>query len=150
MKMCTKSRYGLRLLMDMARHYEHGPVQLGEIAKRQDISVKYLEQIIIPLKKANYITSLRGRKGGHVLNKPPGEISVGEIVAVLERSTTLVDCSHHTDLCDSSATCPVRQLWQEAIQAMFDRLHAVSLADLVHMLEVLENQEVNRRQAVDD
>ena len=77
--MCTKSRYGLRLLMDMARHYDHGPVQLGEIAKRQDISVKYLEQIIIPLKKAHYITSLRGRKGGHVLNKPPGEISVGNL-----------------------------------------------------------------------
>jgi len=140
MKMCTKSRYGLRLMMDMARHYRQGPVQLGEIAKRQDISVKYLEQIIIPLKKAHYITSLRGRKGGHILNKPPEEISVGEIVALLEKTTTLLDCSNHTDLCDSSPTCPVRLLWQEAIQAMFDRLHAVTLADLVRMLDVLENR----------
>jgi Rrf2 family protein len=126
--------------MDMARHHHEGPLQLGEIAKRQDISVKYLEQIIIPLKKAQYITSLRGRKGGHMLNKPPTEISVGEIVAVLEKTTTLVDCSNHTDLCESSSTCPVRQLWQEAIQAMFDKLHAVSLADLVRMLDVLENR----------
>lgn len=143
MKMCTKSRYGLRLLMDMARHYDQGPMQLGEIAKRQDISVKYLEQIIIPLKKAHYITSLRGRKGGHLLNKPPGEISVGEIVAVLEKSTTLVDCSNHTDSCDSSSMCPVRRLWQEALQAMFEKLHSVSLADLVQMLEVLENQHLD-------
>ncbi len=143
MKMCTKSRYGLRLLMDMARHYNHGPVQLGEIARRQEISVKYLEQIIIPLKKANYITSLRGRKGGHILNKPPGEISVGEIVALLEKSLELAEGPDHTDAGDSFPSCPVHRLWQEAIQAMFDKLHAVSLADLVQMLEILENQHRN-------
>jgi Rrf2 family protein len=126
--------------MDMAQHYHQGPVQLGEIAKRQEISVKYLEQIIIPLKKANYITSHRGRKGGHILNKPPREISVGEIVALLEKGTALVEGSDHTDLGDISSSCPVNRLWQEAMQAMFDKLHAVSLADLVQMLEILENQ----------
>ena len=81
MKLSTRSRYGTRLMLDMAQHYREGPIHLGDIAKRQDVSVKYLEQIIIPLKKAHYIESVRGSKGGHILTKPPEEITVGEIVA---------------------------------------------------------------------
>ena len=72
MKLSTKSRYGTRLMLDMAQHYQEGRIHLATIAKRQGISVKYLEQIIIPLKKANYIQSVRGPKGGHILAKPPG------------------------------------------------------------------------------
>ena len=71
MKLSTRSRYGTRLMLDMAQHYNEGPIHLGDIAKRQDVSVKYLEQIIIPLKKAHYIESVRGAKGGHILTKPP-------------------------------------------------------------------------------
>ena len=63
MKLSTRSRYGTRLMLDMAQHYREGPIQLGDIAKRQDVSVKYLEQIIIPLKKAHYIESVRGQQG---------------------------------------------------------------------------------------
>ena len=72
MKLSAKSRYGTRLMLDMAQHYQDGPIHLANVAKRQGISVKYLEQIIIPLKKANYIQSVRGPKGGHILAKPPG------------------------------------------------------------------------------
>ena len=72
MKLSTKSRYGTRLMLDMAQHYQDGPIHLANVAKRQGISVKYLEQIIIPLKKANYIQSVRGPKGGHILARPPG------------------------------------------------------------------------------
>ena len=71
MKLSTRSRYGTRLMLDMAQHYNEGPIQLGDIAKRQDVSVKYLEQIIISLKKARYIESVRGPKGGHILTRPP-------------------------------------------------------------------------------
>ena len=63
MKLSTRSRYGTRLMLDMAQHYREGPIQLGDIAKRQEVSVKYLEQIIIPLKKARYIESVRGTQG---------------------------------------------------------------------------------------
>ncbi len=79
-------------MLELAQHYREGPVHLGDIAKRQDVSVKYLEQIIIPLKRAHYIESVRGPKGGHILTKPPEEITVGEIVALLEEGTSLVEC----------------------------------------------------------
>ncbi len=131
MKLSTRSRYGTRLMLDMAQHYREGPLQLGDIAKRQGVSVKYLEQIIIPLKKAHYIESVRGSKGGHMLTKPPEEITVGEIVALLENSTSLLECVENSTVCDRSDICPTRLLWKEASEAMFDRLEAVTLADLV-------------------
>ena len=84
MKLSAKSRYGTRLMLDMAQHYPDGPVHLADVPKRQGISVKYLEQIIISLKKPNYIQSVRGPKGGHALARPPEAITVGEIVALLE------------------------------------------------------------------
>ena len=132
MKLSTRSRYGTRLMLDMAEHYNDGPIHLMEIAQRQGISVKYLEQIIIPLKKAQYIKSLRGPKGGHVLAKPPEEITVGEIVAVLEESDSLVECSQNAEVCERSSHCPTRKVWQEAAAAMFAKLESVTLADLVN------------------
>jgi Rrf2 family transcriptional regulator, iron-sulfur cluster assembly transcription factor len=131
MKLSTKSRYGTRLMMDMAQHYQDGPIHLANVAKRQGISVKYLEQIIIPLKKANYVQSVRGPKGGHVLARPPEEITVGEIVALLEDGASLALCSDNPMVCERSSNCPTRYLWQEAAQAMFDKLRSITLADLL-------------------
>jgi Rrf2 family protein len=131
MKLSTKSRYGTRLMLDMAQHYQDGPIHLANVAKRQGISVKYLEQIIIPLKKANYIRSVRGPKGGHTLARPPEEITVGEIVALLEDSARLAACSNNPMVCERSPTCPTRYIWQEAAQVMFDKLQSITLADLL-------------------
>lgn len=136
MKLSTRSRYGTRLMLDMAERYNDGPIHLLKIAQRQGISVKYLEQIIIPLKKAEYIKSVRGPKGGHFLAKPPEEITVGEIVAVLEEGVSLVECSHNEDFCQRSPFCPTRHIWQEAAQAMFARLAAITLADLLAKTKV--------------
>lgn len=132
MKLTTRSRYGTRLLVDMAEHYQDGPIHLVNIAKRQGISVKYLEQIIIPLKKARYVKSVRGPKGGHMLAKPPEEITVGEIVALLEEGANLVDCSDNENVCERSKTCPTREIWRDAAEAMFDKLKSVTLADLLN------------------
>ena len=143
MKLSTRSRYGTRLMLDMAQHYREGPLQLGDIAKRQEVSVKYLEQIIIPLKKAHYIESLRGRKGGHILTKPPEEITVGEIVALLEESSGLVKCAKDTTVCERADICPTRLLWKEAYEAMFDRLEATTLADLVERAKDMESKRLN-------
>jgi Rrf2 family transcriptional regulator, iron-sulfur cluster assembly transcription factor len=131
MKISTKSRYGVRLLLDMASHYQQGPVHLAEIAARQGISVKYLEQIIIPLKKTGYIKSLRGPKGGHLLARPPEDITIGEIVALLEEGTGLADCSQRPESCNRSGICLTRDVWLEAAKAMFDKLNAITLADLL-------------------
>lgn len=143
MKLSTRSRYGTRLMLDMAQHYREGPLQLGDIAKRQEVSVKYLEQIIIPLKKAHYIESVRGRKGGHILTKPPEEITVGEIVALLEESSGLVKCAKDTTVCERADICPTRLLWKEAYEAMFDRLEAITLADLVERAKDMESKRFN-------
>lgn len=131
MKLSTRSRYGTRLLLDMAQHYDQGPLHLAQVAQRQGISVKYLEQIIIPLKKAGYVASGRGPKGGHLLAKPPEAISVGEIVSLLEDGASLVECSDHPGVCGRANRGITWHLWKEASQAMFDRLQAISFADLV-------------------
>jgi Rrf2 family iron-sulfur cluster assembly transcriptional regulator len=131
MKLSTRSRYGTRLMLDMAQHYDDGPIHLANVARRQGISVKYLEQIIIPLKKAQYIQSVRGPKGGYILARAPEEVTVGEIVALLEEGTSFVECSDKDESCRRSSTCLTRRLWKEAAQAMFDKLHAITLADVI-------------------
>jgi Rrf2 family iron-sulfur cluster assembly transcriptional regulator len=141
MKLSTRSRYGTRLLLDMAQHYDEGPTQLGDIARRQGVSVKYLEQIIIPLKKAHYIKSVRGPKGGHILTRAPEEITVAEIVAVLEDGTSLVECIADTTVCDRANNCPTRLIWKEASEAMFSKLQEITLADLVKQAHSLEDTE---------
>jgi Rrf2 family protein len=119
------------MILDLAQHHGQGAIQLGEIAKRQNISLKYLEQIIRPLKKANYVKSFRGAKGGHMLNKPPDEISVGEIVALLEGGDTLVQCDKDPATCERKDSCLTRYLWQEAAKAMYARLSTITFADLI-------------------
>jgi Rrf2 family protein len=131
MKLSTKSRYGTRMMMELAQRFNGNPIQMGEIAQKQGISVKYLEQIIIPLKKAGFITSVRGPKGGHLLAKPPDEITVGEIIKVLEGEIDLAACVHDPDICNKSDTCPTRDIWGLATTAMKNELDSITLADIL-------------------
>ena len=142
MKLSTRSRYGTRMLLDMAQHYNQGPVHLGDIAKRQNIP-RSPEQIIIPLKKAHYVESVRGPKGGHLLAKPPEQITVGEIVALLEEGSSLGECIEHAEICERSQNRRTRMIWQEAAQAMFDRLKAITLTDLIDRACASKTQELN-------
>ncbi len=121
------------MILDLAKHYGQGAIQLGEIAKRQKISLKYLEQIIRPLKKAGFVKSFRGAKGGHMLNKPPGEVTVGEVVALLEGGKTFVNCDNEPEVCKRVDTCVTRHIWMEAATAMYERLAAITFADLLSM-----------------
>ena len=131
MKLSTRSRYGTRMMLDLAQHYNEGPVQIGQIAQRQDISVKYLEQLIIPLKKANLIQSVRGPKGGHLLAKSPKEISIGQVVEVLEGGIDLSICVGDADACGKSEECLIRATWEEATKAMCYKLNSVSLLKVI-------------------
>ena len=131
MKLSTRSRYGTRILVDLAHHYKQGPVQIGEISKRQDISVKYLEQLIRPLKRANLVTSVRGPKGGHQLAKKPKDVTLGEIVRLFEGQAELVECISDPEKCVMSDDCRVRLAWQEATNALYKRLDATTIADLL-------------------
>ena len=131
MRLSTRSRYGTRMMVDLAQHYDQGPVNIRDIAKRQNISAKYLQQLIIPLKKAGYIASVRGPKGGHLLSRPPETITAGDIVRVLEHDISFVQCIENPQVCDRVEICPTRNLWKMAIQALFDKLNEVTLAELV-------------------
>ena len=140
MRLSTRSRYGTRMMIELARGYDNGPVQIGEIAARQGISVKYLEQLIIPLKKANYVKSVRGRNGGHMLAKPPEEITVGEIVELLEGGINLSECIENPEICDRSETCLTRGIWETATGAMSRELNAIKLSDMIKPKDHQPNQ----------
>lgn len=115
----------------MAQRYNEGPVQIGEIARRLEVSVKYLEQLIIPLKKANYVKSVRGAKGGHMLKKAPKEITVGEIVDVLEGGVNLTECVKNPNVCKKYKSCMARNVWEEATKAMYDKLNSITLSEII-------------------
>jgi Rrf2 family protein len=132
MKLSTRSRYGTRILVDLARHKDQGPVQIGEISKRQDISVKYLEQLIRPLKQANLVTSVRGPKGGHLLAENPENISLGQVVRLFEGQTDLVECVSFPDKCPMSDDCQVRLAWQDATEVLYEKLNATTISDLMN------------------
>ena len=132
MKLSTRSRYGIRLMLDLALHEDEGPIRLGAVAQRQEIGIKYLEQIIIPLKKAKYIKSVRGPRGGHMLARPPEQITVGEIVRLLEGGLKLTRCTQHPEECGRSSHCVTRTLWMEAAEAISDRFDAITLRELVN------------------
>ena len=131
MKLSTKTRYGTRLILDLARHYSQTPVSMGDISKRQDISVKYLEQIIRPLKKARLVVSTRGPKGGHSLAKDPNQITLGEIVRVLQSSDELAECVSEPEKCVRSSECCVRIAWQQATEALYQKLDSTTITDLL-------------------
>jgi Rrf2 family iron-sulfur cluster assembly transcriptional regulator len=131
MKLSTRSRYGTRLMADLAGHFNKGPVQLGEIARRQGISIKYLEQLIIPLKKAKWVKSVRGPKGGHMLAVSPASITVGEIVEVLENGISLTRCIENPKICDRYNACQIRDVWKSATQAMSHKLHSIKLSEII-------------------
>ena len=131
MKLSTRGRYGTRLMVDLARHYAQGPVPLGEIAKRQDLSAKYLEQLIILLKGAGLIRSARGRRGGYMLARKPERISVGEIVEALEGRLALVNCVIEPDLCYRSPECPTRDIWVNMTGMIKEQLYSMNLQQLL-------------------
>jgi Rrf2 family iron-sulfur cluster assembly transcriptional regulator len=135
MRLTTKSRYGTRLILDLAVNAQKGPVPLGDVSRRQNISLKYLEQLIRKLKLAGLVKSQRGPFGGHMLNKAPENITVGEIVRTLEETTAITDCSERDEklcgICNKAGDCLSRWVWIEASNAMFSRLDEITIGSLL-------------------
>ncbi len=131
MKLSTRSRYGARMMLDLAMHLNEGPVQIREIAKRQELSCKYLEQLVIPLKKARLVNSIRGPKGGHMLAKSPEDISIGQIIKALEGGFDLTDCVTNDNVCQRSSDCMIRNIWIDVTSMMYQKLDSVSLLELI-------------------
>jgi Rrf2 family protein len=131
MKLSTRGRYGVRLMLDLALHYGDGPIYLKDIAERQGISEKYLWQMVNPLKAAGLIVSTRGAHGGYVLGKEPESISLKELLEVLEGSLCLVDCVDDPSLCERASSCISRDIWGEASRGMQQALEQTTLASMV-------------------
>lgn len=131
MRLTTKGRYGMRLVLDIAQHEKYGPVSMAETALRQDISAKYLERLVGDLQRAGIVRSLRGREGGHLLAVPPEKITVGDIVRILEGEAAQLACSNNRLSCPRSVHCLTRSIWVAADQAMFEKLDSVTVRDIM-------------------
>lgn len=131
MRLSTRSRYGVRLMFELAANYGKEPVLLRTIAKNQDISEKYLSKIIIPLKSAGFVNSVRGAHGGYVLVKEPDKISVKDIVEILEGDLSSVDCIKNPSLCERVSICPTRDIWCKLDDEISKTLESISLDDIV-------------------
>ena len=131
MKLSTRVRYGIRALLDLALHADQGLVRLKDIARRQQISLQYLEHLVAPLIAAGLVSSTRGPRGGLALARLPGEIRLSQLIWLLEGSTAPVACVTNPESCDRSATCAVHDLWSEMKDAIDAVTESMTLADLV-------------------
>ncbi|MDD3430338.1 MAG: Rrf2 family transcriptional regulator [Oscillospiraceae bacterium] len=133
MKISTKGRYALRLMLDLAIHDTGVYVSLRDIATRQDISTKYLEQIITQLNRAGFVKSIRGAQGGYMLANAPETYTVGMILRVMEGSlapVTCLECSGSTE-CPRADTCVTMEIWVKIQEAVDNVVDNITLADLV-------------------
>jgi len=131
MRLSTRTRYGIRAVLELAQNYGQGPIQMKTIAQRQEISVKYLEQLMTILKTAGFVRSVRGARGGYLLAKHPNQIKLSETFAALEGPVTTVDCVQDATSCTRVKDCLTRQLWIEIQQAILDVLESKTLQDFV-------------------
>jgi len=119
-------------MLELASRYGEGPIELGEIAKKENISLKYLEQVIIPLRSAGLVKSVRGSKGGYSLAKSPSEICLNDLVEILEGSINLAECLRDPKACQKSSFCVTRDIWKEASEAIYQIFHGITLEEMVN------------------
>ncbi|HUV75743.1 MAG TPA: Rrf2 family transcriptional regulator [Dehalococcoidales bacterium] len=131
MKLSTRGRYGTMALLDLALHCGKEPVPLKDIARRQSISLPYLEHLIAPLIGAGIVGSTRGARGGVQLVRPPMEVKLSEVIPLLEGSIDPVECLNNPECCSRYDLCVTRDVWAEMKKAMDGVLESTTLQDLV-------------------
>lgn len=131
MRVSTKGRYALRLMMDLATNGNGNPIRIRDVAERQGISDKYLEQIISVLNKAGYVRSVRGPQGGYLLKQKPEDYTVGMILRLTEGSLALVSCVEDETDCERQNGCATYILWKQISDAINGVVDTVTLKDLV-------------------
>ena len=132
MKISTKGRYALRLMLDLAVYHTGEPISLKDVAKRQNISEKYMEQIISVLNKAGYVRGIRGAQGGYVLVRTPKEYTVGMILRLTEGDLTPVACVGENPMsCDRRTSCVTVRIWEKMYEAVSGVVDNITLQDLV-------------------
>lgn len=149
MNLSTKARYATRAMIELALHYGQGPVQLKEIARRQDISDKYLDQVMHPLRTSGYVYTQKGSQGGYTLARTPDKITIYDIVQNVEGSLAPVVCVDNPNVCKRINLCVTRDVWSKLKKAVITELKSMTLADLAAQQKKLyaslmkENEESN-------
>lgn len=131
MRLSTRSRYGVRMMFEFALKFNQGPVFLKEVARMQGISFKYLSKLVIPLKSAGLLQSVRGANGGYMLARHPSQITIHMIVEKLEGDVSLVECAENPNVCTRNANCVARIIWKRTDEAIMKVLDDITLQDMV-------------------
>lgn len=142
MKLSTRARYGVRLMIVLAMKYRKGPVFLKDIAKGENISEKYLSIIIISLRSAGFVNSMRGANGGYVLAKAPEQINMKDIVDVLEGDSGLVECVKNPSTCERVPICVSHDVWAMIDGKISEVLSAITLDTLIKMKQEKTEQAI--------
>lgn len=130
MKISTKGHYGIQALIELAHHYGEGPTQSSEIASRQSVPEAYLEQLLIVLRRAGFIRSVRGPQGGHALIRDPYDIKLSQAVIALEGDLSPIDCLDEGSACSKAGGCAQRCVWEAVRQAVEQVLDGVTIGEL--------------------
>jgi Rrf2 family iron-sulfur cluster assembly transcriptional regulator len=143
MKLTTKGRYAVTAMLDLALHFDKGAVTLADIARRQGISLSYLEQLFAKLRRSGLVDSVRGPGGGYNLAMPPSKITVAEIIVAINENIDATRCGGEKN-CHGDQTCLTHQLWEDLSAQIHEFLTGITLADLVskpHVQQVATRQE---------
>jgi Rrf2 family cysteine metabolism transcriptional repressor len=135
LKLSTKGRYGTRLMVNLARHQKEGheAIILKSVAEEEGISIRYLEQIIIPLKINKLVKSIRGAGGGYTLGRDARTIKVCDILHALEGTCSLVECVEDESVCDKISICGTHEIWKAATELLKNYFDSITLYDVLEM-----------------
>ncbi len=136
-RLSRKTQYGIKALLDLSLHEKDSPVLLKDIANRENIPLKYLEQIFISLKIAGFVRSKRGAHGGYQLLKPVETIKLSDVIQALEGDWNLVECEERESCCSTLNACVIYEVWEKATKALSSVFEATSLKDLLQRYEIL-------------
>jgi Rrf2 family cysteine metabolism transcriptional repressor len=134
----TKGEYGVRLMVELARHHGKGPISLADVAEHEDLPRPYLEQLVVSLREAELVVSHRGARGGYTLARPPEQIRMGDVLRALEGPIVPMICAAHdretSEQCGRTTFCTVNTLWVKVRDAISDAVDSLTLADLARPL----------------
>ena len=133
MKLSTKGRYSARAMLELAMNYQKGPITLHSIAKKHDISERYLERLMAALVSAGLASSTRGQHGGFTLSREPSDIRLSEVIQTVEGSIAPTDCAENPRICKRSSYCITHDIWKKMGEAMMGVLASITLEDMVDM-----------------
>ena len=136
MRFSAKEQYALRALVELAGYHGQGPIPLSRVAAAQDISLAYLEQIVAPLREAGLLKSRRGAYGGYSLARVPSQVTVGDVLRVLEGAIVPVPCVSADQSCTREAGCAARLVWERVRNSLVETLDSITLADLADPAKV--------------